>query len=69
VLFEISGVQMWSKVNSGMVKMYKAEVLNKFPVVQHLLFGSLLPWRPSDIPETPTAVAPIFAPGAAARPI
>ncbi|KAF9316766.1 hypothetical protein BG003_001563 [Podila horticola] len=69
VLFEISGVQLWSKVNSGMIKMYKAEVLNKFPVVQHLLFGSLLPWRPSDIPETPAAVAPTFPPGATARPI
>ncbi|KAG0368092.1 hypothetical protein BC939DRAFT_461547 [Gamsiella multidivaricata] len=50
VLFEISGVHHWAKVNSGMVKMYKAEVLNKFPVVQHLLFGSLLPWRPADSP-------------------
>ncbi|KAF9425156.1 hypothetical protein BGZ94_007796 [Podila epigama] len=53
VLFEISGVPLWSKVNSGMIKMYKAEVLNKFPVVQHLLFGSLLPWRPADLPDTP----------------
>ncbi|KAF8981389.1 hypothetical protein BGZ46_002896 [Entomortierella lignicola] len=51
VLFEISGVPHWTKVNSGMIKMYKAEVLNKFPVVQHLLFGSLLPWRPADSPE------------------
>ncbi|KAF8936761.1 serine/threonine-protein phosphatase 2A activator-like protein [Dissophora ornata] len=51
VLFEISGVPHWTKVNSGMIKMYKAEVLNKFPVVQHLLFGSLLPWRPSDTSE------------------
>ncbi|KAG9326175.1 hypothetical protein KVV02_001059 [Mortierella alpina] len=51
VLFEISGVPHWTKVNSGMIKMYKAEVLNKFPVVQHLLFGSLLPWRPADSPQ------------------
>ncbi|ORZ26351.1 putative phosphotyrosyl phosphatase activator [Lobosporangium transversale] len=50
VLFEISGVPHWAKVNSGMIKMYKAEVLNKFPVVQHLLFGGLLPWRAADSP-------------------
>ncbi|KAF9957456.1 hypothetical protein BGZ65_002053 [Modicella reniformis] len=33
VLFEISGVPHWPKVNSGMIKMYKVEVLSKFPVV------------------------------------
>ncbi|KAF9435682.1 hypothetical protein BGZ76_005751 [Entomortierella beljakovae] len=59
VLFQISGVPHWTKVNSGMIKMYKAEVLNKFPVVQHLLFGSLIPWRPSDSPEFSTPTGPI----------
>ncbi|KAJ3217776.1 hypothetical protein HDU67_007331 [Dinochytrium kinnereticum] len=44
ILYDISGVQLWSKVNSGMVKMYFAEVLQKFPVVQHMPFGSLLPF-------------------------
>lgn len=42
-LWNISGVQTWAKVNSGLIKMYKAEVLAKFPVIQHVLFGSLLP--------------------------
>jgi len=41
-LWNISGVHTWSKVNSGLLKMYKAEVLAKYPVIQHVLFGSLL---------------------------
>ena len=34
------------QVNGGMVKMYQAEVLAKFPIMQHFLLGSLLEWRP-----------------------
>ncbi|KAJ3293936.1 hypothetical protein HK104_004092 [Borealophlyctis nickersoniae] len=45
MLYDISGVPFWAKVNTGMLKMYMAEVLQKFPVVQHLPFGSLLPFE------------------------
>lgn len=44
-LWSISAVGSWSKINQGLIKMYKKEVLSKFPVIQHVLFGSLLPIR------------------------
>lgn len=40
-LWNISAVRTWEKINSGMFKMYEAEVLKKFPVVQHFVFGSI----------------------------
>lgn len=41
MLWNMSNVPHWKKVNEGLMKMYKAEVLSKFPIMQHLLFGSL----------------------------
>ncbi|KAK4698913.1 hypothetical protein P7C70_g7356, partial [Phenoliferia sp. Uapishka_3] len=40
-----STVPNWAKVNTGLTKMYRAEVLEKVPVVQHLRFGGVLGWR------------------------
>uniref|UniRef100_A0A0D6QUK5 Serine/threonine-protein phosphatase 2A activator n=1 Tax=Araucaria cunninghamii TaxID=56994 RepID=A0A0D6QUK5_ARACU len=42
---DISAVPSWAKVNSGMLKMYKAEVLEKVPIMQHFLFGSVIKWE------------------------
>ncbi|KAI0068967.1 Phosphotyrosyl phosphatase activator [Artomyces pyxidatus] len=44
-----TGVAKWSKVNSGLFKMYEAEVLGKRVVVQHIPLGGLLEW---DVPSS-----------------
>jgi serine/threonine-protein phosphatase 2A activator len=40
-LYDISGVAHWAKINQGMIKMYQAEVLGKFPVIQHFPIGNV----------------------------
>ncbi|KAI3901612.1 hypothetical protein MKW92_018408 [Papaver armeniacum] len=44
LLDDISGVPNWGKVNGGLLKMYKAEIMESIPIMQHFLFGSLLEW-------------------------
>eukprot|EP00762_Andalucia_godoyi_P006921 ANDGO_08300.mRNA.1 putative serine/threonine-protein phosphatase 2A activator 1 len=46
MLHSISQVPSWEKTFQGMVKMYRAEVLLKFPVIQHFLFGNTLSFVP-----------------------
>eukprot|EP00929_Paragymnodinium_shiwhaense_P098866 TRINITY_DN60380_c0_g1_i1.p1 TRINITY_DN60380_c0_g1~~TRINITY_DN60380_c0_g1_i1.p1 ORF type:complete len:429 (-),score=83.35 TRINITY_DN60380_c0_g1_i1:89-1312(-) len=44
MLYDITAVPTWQKIHAGLVRMYRAEVLGKYPVIQHFLFGPLIPW-------------------------
>ncbi len=57
-LWNISAVQGWEKVCRGLVKMYRAEVLAKFPVVQHVYFGTLFKLEKSENPVPEVVLAP-----------
>jgi len=57
MLHDISGMTDWMKVCAGLLRLFQGEVLFKLPVVQHLLFGSLLSMAPLTPAATTTSTA------------
>ena len=55
LLYSISALGSWAKINEGLLKMYFNEVLGKFPVVRMMPFGDTLRWQePHSSPGKPT---------------
>lgn len=60
-LYNISAAASWKKINGGMHKKFEVDVLSKWPVIQHFLFGSIIKctWESSPVP--PSKPANVYA--------
>eukprot|EP00026_Physarum_polycephalum_P012961 Phypoly_transcript_13314.p1 GENE.Phypoly_transcript_13314~~Phypoly_transcript_13314.p1 ORF type:complete len:344 (+),score=53.04 Phypoly_transcript_13314:51-1034(+) len=45
-LYQISAAANWNKICQGMVKKFQDDVVAKVPIMQHFLFGSIVPYTP-----------------------
>jgi hypothetical protein len=48
MLNDITIIKTWDQVNAGLWRMYEAEVLGKFAVIQHFIYSPLLPHWPRE---------------------
>jgi hypothetical protein len=57
MLNDISNIPEWARICSGLLRLFQAEVLGKLPVIQHLVFGNLLPctWKNSAVESAETS--------------
>jgi len=44
-LYNISAAASWAKIYQGMLRKFADDVLSKVPIMQHFLFGSILPFK------------------------
>lgn len=63
ILNDVAELPHWARVNEGLAKMYRAEVLGKLPVAQHFTFGALVraTWAPSRPPAPSEAAGRLYA--------
>jgi serine/threonine-protein phosphatase 2A activator len=65
MLYQISTLPSWRKANAGLLRMYTDEVLMKYPIVQHICFGTILKFQKN---EAKNAMPPPRFAGARAPP-